>query len=77
MKYEQYQTETPSKWREEAEFRKANREWIRESQRIESTLKTAIQEGMGSGIAIDFNPKEHLQSLKAKKRNGQIDLLYV
>jgi len=30
-------------------------------------LRSAIQEGIDSGIADDFNPKEHLQSLKAKK----------
>jgi len=29
-------------------------------------LKTAIQEGIDSGIALDFNPKEHLENLKAK-----------
>jgi antitoxin ParD1/3/4 len=34
-------------------------------------LKNAIQEGVESGIAIDFNPKKHLKELKAKKElNG-------
>jgi antitoxin ParD1/3/4 len=34
-------------------------------------LKNAIQEGIDSGIAQDFDPKNHLQSLKAtKKTNG-------
>ncbi len=34
-------------------------------------LRNAIQEGMDSGIAHDFEPKKHLESLKAKKRlNG-------
>ena len=34
-------------------------------------LKKAIQEGIDSGIAHDFDPKKHLESLKAKKRlNG-------
>jgi antitoxin ParD1/3/4 len=34
-------------------------------------LKNAIQEGIDSGKAYDFNPKEHLESLKAKKKaNG-------
>jgi len=31
-------------------------------------LKKAIQEGIDSGIAYDFDPKRHLESLKAKKR---------
>ena len=33
-------------------------------------LKKAINEGIESGIAKDFDPKKHLESLKAKKRNG-------
>ena len=32
-------------------------------------LKTAIKEGIESGIAKNFNPKKHLESLKAEKRN--------
>jgi len=34
-------------------------------------LRDAIQEGIESGIAHDFNPENHLQSLKAEK-NGKI-----
>ena len=30
-------------------------------------LKNAIQEGIDSGIEHDFDPKKHLESLKAKK----------
>lgn len=34
-------------------------------------LRNSIQEGIDSGIAHDFNPKKHLESLKAKKHlNG-------
>lgn len=34
-------------------------------------LKKAIQEGMESGIAQDFDPDKHLQELKAnRKKNG-------
>ena len=33
-------------------------------------LKTAIADGMDSGIAEDFDPKEHLKSLKARRTNG-------
>lgn len=36
-------------------------------------LKTAIQQGIGSGIAHDFNPKKHLEALKAKNtRNDKV-----
>jgi antitoxin ParD1/3/4 len=34
-----------------------------------NALKSAIKEGIDSGIAHDFNPKTHLESLKAKKKN--------
>ena len=33
-------------------------------------LKSAIQEGLDSGIATNFEPQEHLKSLKAKRLNG-------
>ena len=34
-------------------------------------LREAIQEGIESGIANDFNPKSHLQNLKAERKlNG-------
>ena len=32
-------------------------------------LKNAVQEGIDSGIAKDFNPKTHLESLKSKMKN--------
>jgi antitoxin ParD1/3/4 len=36
-----------------------------------TALRNAIQEGIDSGIAYDFDPKKHLESLKAKKHlNG-------
>ncbi len=33
-------------------------------------LRNAIQEGMESGIAYDFDPKAHLESLKAKRKSN-------
>ncbi len=33
-------------------------------------LKSAIQEGIESGIAKNFNPKKHLATLKANKRKN-------
>lgn len=36
-----------------------------------AVLRSAIQEGIDSGIAHDFEPDDHLESLKTKKRlNG-------
>lgn len=33
-------------------------------------LKSAIQEGIDSGIANEFNPTKHLEALKANKRKS-------
>ncbi len=33
-------------------------------------LKKAIQEGIDSGIAHNFNPKDHLQELKTKRKEN-------
>ena len=33
-------------------------------------LRNAIQEGIESGIEEDFNPKKHLEALKAKKQEN-------
>ena len=33
-KLKQHQSETPSKWREEAEYRHANKSWLQRSQKI-------------------------------------------
>ena len=33
-------------------------------------LKSAIDEGVESGIAADFNPEAHLAELKARRANG-------
>lgn len=33
-------------------------------------LKNAIQEGIESGIAKDFDPQKHLETLKANKRKN-------
>lgn len=33
-------------------------------------LKSAIQKGLKSGIATDFEAKEHLKSLKEQRQNG-------
>lgn len=33
-------------------------------------LKAAINEGIESGVATDFNPEQHLKTLKSKRANG-------
>ncbi|MDE7073894.1 MAG: type II toxin-antitoxin system ParD family antitoxin [Odoribacter sp.] len=33
-------------------------------------LKTAIDEGIASGVNENFDPRQHLKALKAKRANG-------
>ena len=35
-----------------------------------SLLRNALQEGMKSGRAVDFDPKKHLGILKSRQKNG-------
>lgn len=36
-------------------------------------LKNAIQEGIDSGLAVNFDPEEHLKKLKqTKKKSGKV-----
>lgn len=40
-----------------------------------AVLRSSIREGIDSGIAQDFDPEDHLASLKTKKRlNGWIQI---
>lgn len=40
----QYQSPTPSRWREEAEWRRANRSWIRRSQTVAMKMLDKMEE---------------------------------
>ena len=35
-----------------------------------TALRNAIQEGIDSGMALDFDPEKHLQELKARHKNN-------
>ena len=37
-------------------------------------LRQAIQEGIDSSRAVDFDPKHHLETLKSTQSNGMMDL---
>lgn len=43
-KLKKYSSDTPSHWREEAEYRKANRDWLRYSQMIAVKMLGKMQE---------------------------------
>ncbi len=52
-----------------SEVIRAGLRMLEEEENKITALKKAINDGMESGIAENFNPKLHLESLKAKKRN--------
>ena len=43
---------------------------LEEEENRTEALKKAIQEGIDSGIAENFNPGKHIQQLKAKKKKN-------
>ena len=40
---------------------------LEEQEQRMAALRSAIEEGMNSGIVEDFDPQEHLQQMKARK----------
>jgi len=53
-----------------SEVVRAGLRMLEENERKIMELKSMIEEGERSGIAEDFNPDKHLQSLKASRNNG-------
>jgi antitoxin ParD1/3/4 len=58
------------RYKNASEVIRAGLRLLEEEENRIAALKNAIQEGLESGIATDFNPKKHLESLKAKRQNG-------
>ena len=58
------------RYKNASEVIRAGLRLLEEEENRVSILKSAIQEGLTSGIAIDFNPQTHLESIKAKRKNG-------
>ncbi len=55
------------RYKNASEILRAGLRLLEEEEDKLATLKEAIQEGIDSGIAHDFNPKKHLGTLKSKK----------
>ena len=53
-----------------SEVIRAGLRMLEEEENKITALKKAINDGIESGIAENFNPKQHLKSLKAKKRDA-------
>lgn len=61
---------TQGRYKNASEVIRAGLRLLEEEENRTLALKAAIQEGLDSGIAVDFDPKKHLQSLKAQRQNG-------
>lgn len=59
------------RYKNASEVIRAGLRLLEEEENKVQILKSAIQEGIDSGIAKNFDPKKHLEILKANKRlNG-------
>lgn len=61
---------TEGRFKNASEVIRAGLRLLEEEENKIIALKQAISEGVNSGIANDFDSKQHLELLKAKKRNG-------
>lgn len=70
--FEKFVNESVSegRFKNASEVIRAGLRLLEEEERKIIAFKKAINEGIESGIANDFNPQKHLASLKAQKRNG-------
>jgi antitoxin ParD1/3/4 len=62
---------TEGRYKNASEVIRAGLRLLEEEENRITALKSAVQEGISSGLAKDFNSKKHLEMLKAsKKRSG-------
>ncbi len=59
---------TAGRFKNASEVVRAGLRLLEEEENRLIALREAIQEGIESGIAYNFNPESHLEELKAKKR---------
>ena len=56
------------RYKNASEVVRAGLRMLEEEEKKSTLLRQAIQDGIDSGLAEDFNPEEHLKSLKAKRK---------
>lgn len=63
-------TISEGRFKNASEVIRAGLRLLEEEENKIAALKKAINAGIESGIAENFDPKQHLEFLKAKRRNG-------
>jgi antitoxin ParD1/3/4 len=58
------------RYKNASEVVRAGLRLLEEEENKINALRSAIQEGIDSGIAHDFNPETHLKNLKAKREKS-------
>lgn len=58
------------RYKNASEMIRAGLRLLEEEEDKATALKKAIKDGLDSGIAHNFDPKEHLAALKARAKNG-------
>lgn len=61
---------TVGRYKNASEVIRAGLRLLEEEENKVSALKSAIQEGIQSGIAKNFDPIKHIETLKANKRKN-------
>jgi len=59
---------TEGRYKNASEVIRAGLRLLEEEEQKIIALRQAIDEGINSGLAEDFDPEEHLKSLKAKRK---------
>jgi antitoxin ParD1/3/4 len=58
------------RYKNASEVIRAGLRLLEEEEKKVQLLKNAIQEGLESGVAANFDPEKHLETLKAKKKGN-------
>lgn len=61
---------TQGRYNNASEVVRAGLRLLEEQENQVIALKNAIDEGVKSGVAMEFDPKEHLKNMKMMRKNG-------